>query len=148
METGRNHPKPRRHRTALGAFVASFVAALAVGVPVALAVGWVGIPPTEYNIPAYSGVLTNCCVYSQKMQVWQNQSDISFANMHGIPLPRGTWVYYNNTGVLWNYSYYYFYDSNPSVWYQNGGNKFAGCLNESTTDSAGRRITCQYYSTV
>jgi hypothetical protein len=134
-------PRRRSWRISVLTFAASLVVCLAIVVPAAYAVGWVGIQPTDHTLVAFEFIQSGCCVYSQQMRVWQNQSQVDSGDpVHQMEYWYPSYAEYAVTNFFWN-------SANPFNWNQNGGNKRAVCDNP-TSQNGGRLITCQYYSTV
>jgi hypothetical protein len=117
----------------------SFVA-LAVGVPLAWAVGWENVGPPGVLLGPASGVSTGSPVYSSMMRLYQTE-----------PVPSGapdlTEQYNYPDGSLYMRTFVHWNSGTPVQWNVAGGNKYAICANQSTTENAERTITCQRYST-
>lgn len=128
-----------RHRR-IAAFATAVGVTLAVGVPVALAVGWTTIGPPEVLLGPSSGVSTSNPAYSSMRRLYQTEPVPSSA-------PALTQQYNYPSGALYMRSFVYWYSGTPVNWNVDGGNKYAICGNQSTTSNAQRTITCQRYST-
>jgi hypothetical protein len=130
-------------RSSRRAFAVALVVSLAVGVPSAFAVGWVGYV-SDYDIPPGTWLgAAGHTVYSAQQRMYNNQSqlgmsdpDLQLVYSYDISLNN---IYAASGGIGWG-------SSNPYVWEVAGGNKYAWCGNPSG-DYAGRAASCQYYST-
>jgi hypothetical protein len=122
-----------------------FVAALAVAVPAAWAVGWTNVGPAGvhlYDIINHR-VSTANPVYSSQMRLYvQTHSPCGGPNFHmGYVYPNGSEFYAYSTGRTICTA-----AETPSYWNVAGGNKFAIC-EESFTEPTNPPSTCQRYST-
>jgi hypothetical protein len=133
----------RRRSSPRWAFALALVVSLAVGVPAAFAVGWVGYV-NDYDIPPGTWLgAAGHTVYSDQQRMYNNQSqlgasdpDLELVYSYDINLQN---VYASACCIGYG-------DSNPYVWGVSAGNKYAWCGNPSG-DYAGRAVSCQYYST-
>jgi hypothetical protein len=122
-----------------------FVAALAVAVPAAWAVGWTNVGPAgvHLNNIVNHRVGTANPVYSSQMRLYvQTHSPCGGPNFHmGYVYPNGSQFYAYSTGRTICTA-----AETPSYWNVDGGNKFAIC-EEVTTEPTDPPSTCQRYST-
>ena len=133
----------RRHSSPRWAFAVALVVSLAVGVPAAFAVGWVGYV-IDYEFPPGTWLgAAGHTVYSDQQRMYQNQSQlfpddpcVELVYSYDINLQNR---YATSSGICYG-------ASNPFVWGLSAGNKYAWCGNPSG-DYAGRVVSCQYYST-
>jgi hypothetical protein len=115
------------------------VAALAVGVPTAWATSiWSNIGQPQIILPPASEVVTSQPRDQTKMRLYQTE-----------PVPSGapdlTEQYNFPDGSLYMRLIVHWNDGTPVPWDVGGGNKYAGCGNQSYTENSERTITCQRY---
>lgn len=131
----RSRPSPK------WVFVISMFGALAIGVPAAFAVGWVGYF-TNADLGSQSASGTGP-IYSSQQRMYQNQTQLDSSD----PQLDLTYSYDGSNNNLFADACCIGYGvANPYVWNQSGGNKYAWCANYTNYDGD-RLITCQYYST-
>jgi hypothetical protein len=128
----------------LATFVVTTVVFLSIAVSTGLAtVGWHTIGTAEVLLSSGGFVSTNSPVYSADMRMYQNLNQVDSSD------PPLDIIYRYPSGIIYTDVFAFWNSGSPVYMGTSGGNKAASCENNPAYHkSAGRVITCQFYSTV